>query len=77
MAYCEDCGEECYVVERDEGIGAFEFQGERGVDRQLVAVSRCCEAEAYERKVLKEPYEDGDTDPKNYNYFGLIITADV
>jgi len=46
--YCTECGESCSFTERDEGIGAYEYWGDRGVDINIVAYSDCCEAEITE-----------------------------
>lgn len=60
--YCAECGEECTATVIDEGIGAYEYWGAKGVDIRLVEVSPCCEAE-----VLDEPPEgdEDDTDQTN------------
>lgn len=42
---CSECGNECDVVTVDEGVGSFDFWGEKGIDEKLVEVSSCCEAE--------------------------------
>jgi len=39
---CACCGEECKAVIEDHGIGPYEFQGAKGVDRKQVLVSDCC-----------------------------------
>lgn len=41
---CDACGEECSTQVVDMGIGAFEYWGAPGFDRQLVRLSSCCEA---------------------------------
>lgn len=45
--FCGDCGEECNAVVEDHGIGAYEFWGQRGVDRRDVVCSDCCSAELF------------------------------
>lgn len=42
--WCEECGEECDVQYVDQGIGSYEFWGQRGVDRNVLPCSDCCEA---------------------------------
>lgn len=43
---CTACGQPCKVGIIDNGIGAYEFWGDKCVDIQLEAVSDCCEAPA-------------------------------
>lgn len=43
--HCTECGESCTPKQIDEGIGAYEYHGYKGVDVRLVWVSDCCEAE--------------------------------
>jgi len=40
--YCRDCGKYVQTVTEDHGIGAYEFWGARGVDKQLVEVCPEC-----------------------------------
>jgi len=44
---CKGCGEPCNIVEVDFGIGAYEYWGAPGVDKQIAEVSDCCETDAY------------------------------
>ena len=46
--YCDNCGLPCFGVEHDEGIGAYEYFGAKGVDHRYVFLSDCCEAEILE-----------------------------
>ena len=57
MPYCGQCKKECSVRVVDEGIGAYEFWGSRGVDSHKVVVSNCCDAEVFENKDCTIPYE--------------------
>jgi hypothetical protein len=41
---CSECGKDCEAVVVDEGIGPYEFWGNRGVDVALEVYSDCCEA---------------------------------
>lgn len=41
---CEACGKACDTKEIDFGIGSFEAHGEKGFDRRVGTVSKCCEA---------------------------------
>ncbi len=43
--YCSSCEKVAEAEEVDEGIGPFEFHGQRGVDVRKVWVSACCGAE--------------------------------
>ena len=45
---CESCGEECTAICVDDGIGPYEFWGERGVQHDYRWASPCCEAEIVE-----------------------------
>lgn len=47
MAYCKSCKEECKVIEVDDGIGAYEFWGARGVDIRRRLASDCCEDDVF------------------------------
>jgi hypothetical protein len=56
---CSECGEECTGVAVDEGIGAYEFWGAKGVQHDWRWASPCCEAEVvyggnkcYGRKIV-------------------------
>lgn len=42
--WCKACGRPCGCKRVDNGVGAFEYEGRRGVDRRMVLVSSCCEA---------------------------------
>lgn len=39
---CSDCGMSCEVVAVDNGIGAYEFWGDRGIHHEWVDGSSCC-----------------------------------
>lgn len=41
---CTECGENCTVIGVDNGIGPYEFWGQKGTDVQIDLVSNCCEA---------------------------------
>jgi hypothetical protein len=43
-AWCTDCGQRCSTKWVDNGIGAYEYWGAKGVDRRIEEVSDCCEA---------------------------------
>jgi hypothetical protein len=43
--WCSECKKPCEVELVDDGIGPYEFWGMKGVDRRMVAVSDCCEAD--------------------------------
>lgn len=51
---CNACGEECRVLELDFGIGAYEYWGFKGVDKQLHRVSACCEADFTDHREEQE-----------------------
>jgi hypothetical protein len=54
--YCAHCLQECGTITIDEGIGAYEYWGDKGVDIRLVEVSDCCEDDLLD-ELLEE---DGD-----------------
>ena len=56
MTYCTHCKRECDTITVDEGIGAYEYWGAKGVDIRLVTYSDCCEAEVTE--AAPEPDEN-------------------
>jgi len=41
--WCENCQEETECIPEDQGIGAYEFWGVKGVDKQMVMVCTKCE----------------------------------
>jgi hypothetical protein len=41
--WCSSCGKECTIIGVDDGIGPYEFWGQKGRDVQIIAVSDCCE----------------------------------
>jgi hypothetical protein len=49
IKYCSCCLQECGVTTIDEGIGAYEYWGDKAVDIRLVEVSICCEEELLDR----------------------------
>lgn len=50
--YCGDCGRPCNTTTVDEGIGAYEYWGQKGVDVRLATVSTCCEAPVFSDAAL-------------------------
>ena len=50
---CSACGEVAEGAFVDFGIGAYEYWGQRGVDRNVQWVSRCCEATLLENTASK------------------------
>lgn len=47
---CARCGKPCDVLLVDVGIGPYEYWGSRGIDKQIIEVSGCCEATLLENK---------------------------
>jgi hypothetical protein len=45
---CGHCGENCNVVEIDEGIGPYEYWGAKSVHHDFVKVSDCCHEDFHE-----------------------------
>jgi hypothetical protein len=43
--YCSECRQLCNDVERDFGIGSYEFWGSSGCDSDVQAVSECCDGD--------------------------------
>jgi len=54
--YCTACKDSCVVRVEDEGIGAYEYWGAKGVDVRLVLYSSCCDADV----TTDPPEEDED-----------------
>lgn len=52
---CPECGRFCRARECDDGIGPYEFWGQRGNDRRPYLGSSCCEAQL-EFAWYEEPY---------------------
>lgn len=46
--WCSCCQKECKGKTIDEGIGHYEFWGEKGIHHDYVTVSDCCEEEILE-----------------------------
>jgi hypothetical protein len=44
-AYCTECGKECKIIVVDDGIGPYEFWGQKCCQNIYVERSACCEAE--------------------------------
>jgi hypothetical protein len=42
--YCSSCHQPCSAIERDIGIGTYEFGGTKGYESTIVMVSDCCGA---------------------------------
>jgi len=55
--YCGECGKECKTVERDFGIGAYEFWGARSVHVNIQTVSECCDGDVFADPNLEEQLE--------------------
>lgn len=51
---CSECRQLCNAVERDFGIGAYEFWGARGCDVNLQTVSDCCDGDPLTPKEYAE-----------------------
>lgn len=71
MSYCGNCGKVCEMVQRDMGIGPYEFWGRKGFDSDLQWVSECCEATVYENEDLTiedDDYPDPEADRGDYLY---------
>jgi len=55
--YCGECARQCNAVERDFGIGGYEFWGARGNDVRMVTVSDCCDGDIFADPELEEAIE--------------------
>jgi len=54
--FCFNCGKECSTKVVNEGIGVYEFQGQKGNDKQLSVVSDCCDDDVYVDEYCIQPY---------------------
>lgn len=52
--YCSECRKSCEDVERDFGVGAYEFWGATGVDSHVMRVSACCDGDLLTAEELEE-----------------------
>lgn len=43
--WCAHCNKECIGVAVDNGIGAYEYWGSKGVDKRIDIESNCCNAQ--------------------------------
>lgn len=60
---CSECRKPCNAVERDFGIGGYEFWGARGCDVNLQTVSDCCDGdpltpEEYAEMLTEETFDE-------------------
>jgi hypothetical protein len=55
--YCGECGKECDWVQRDFGIGGYEFWGASGFHSNIQTVSKCCDGDIYSDPELEEQVE--------------------
>lgn len=55
--FCGACGKPCKAITVDEGIGAYEYWGQKGVDTCIVTSSDCCEADVFSDASLQVNYE--------------------
>lgn len=64
---CEACGSECTATVVDNGIGAYEFWGSRGVHHDYRQCSPCCEAEVVEggEKIVRKAIHTARRDHKD------------
>lgn len=65
--WCCNCGKECYIEYVDNGIGSYEYWGQKGVHTQIDAESSCCGAEVVENwsdlpKELKVDKDEEEAD---------------
>ena len=65
--YCGECGQECAYRVIDEGIGPYEFWGQKCVDHSYVVVSNCCDAPVYTDSALTCPYDYWDYEQEYYD----------
>lgn len=42
---CPSCGMPCEITSEDVGIGAYEYEGQKGNQRTWIDFSKCCYAE--------------------------------
>ena len=60
--FCQECELECRGQMVDQGIGPYEFWGQKGIDKREAFVSECCEALVVDidgnEVSLPEPDED-------------------
>lgn len=54
--WCSECGKACTIIGIDEGIGPYEFWGQKGRNIDIRPASDCCEASVLEYEPeLTEP----------------------
>jgi hypothetical protein len=66
--YCGQCGKPCEWEKVDTGIGAYEFWGQKCVDKNIEVLSTCCEADIYTNAELTVNYEHEDYTPEREDY---------
>lgn len=60
--YCGVCGKECSSHWEDDGIGPYEFWGQKGNQSVTVLVSDCCDGDVYENEELTVDAESASSD---------------
>lgn len=55
---CSECRNLCNDVERDFGIGSYEYWGASGSDSNIQTVSECCEADLWTPEEYEEVVEE-------------------
>ena len=54
MMYCSECRRPCREVERNFGIGSYEFWGQKGSQDNWQWVSECCDGDVLTEEQLEE-----------------------
>lgn len=60
--YCSECRKEAVAVQRDFGIGAYEYWGATGFDSCIMTVSECCDGDLLTQEQLDELNEEEKKD---------------
>lgn len=55
--FCGCCGQPCSPRQVDNGIGAYEYWGSKGVDVRIDTESDCCDAPVFSDAALTKEYE--------------------
>jgi len=61
--WCGCCGQRAQGMSLDFGIGAYEYWGAKGYDRNICWVSECCETTLYSDPMQRNEAEEPEYDP--------------
>lgn len=58
--FCGECGKPCKASAVDNGIGSYEFWGQKCTDTRIEIESECCDAPVFSNAALTVNYDPSD-----------------